>query len=263
MTMTGGDVWRGQVVHAHTCNIPASGGGGGGGACNEAPTQFVKSATRAPSPNLVNPYCCDAVEQMNCINGGGEWSDATCSCYSPILIDVAGNGFDLTDAAGGVMFDLTATGTAQQISWTSSGSDDALLVLDRNGNNLIDNGRELFGSSAPQPYLSPGEEKNGFRALAVFDRPENGGNGDGQIDARDSVFSNLKLWQDSNHNGISEGDELRSLASSGIQMIELNYKDARRRDENGNWFRYRAKVGDVQGAQVGRWAWDVFLQKVH
>ena len=262
MTMTGGDVWRGQVVHGHTCNIPAS-GGGGGGACNEAPTQFVKSATSAPAPNLVNPYCCDAVEQFNCINGGGEWSDATCSCYSPILIDVAGNGFDLTDAAGGVMFDLTATGTEQQVSWTSTGSDDALLVLDRNGNSLIDNGRELFGSSTPQPYLSPGEEKNGFRALAVFDRPENGGNGDGQIDARDSVFSNLKLWQDTNHNGVSEGDELRSLASSEIQMIDLNYRDARRRDENGNWFRYRAKVGNVQGAQVGRWAWDVFLQKVH
>lgn len=264
MTMTGGDVWRGQVIHGHTCNIPAStGGGGGGGACNEAPTQFVKSATRAPAPNLVNPYCCDAVEQFNCINGGGEWSDSTCSCYSPILIDVAGNGFDLTDAAGGVMFDLTATGTSEQVSWTSTGSDDALLVLDRNGNNVIDNGRELFGSSSPQPYLSPGEEKNGFRALAVFDQPENGGNGDGQIDARDSVFSNLKLWQDINHNGISEDNELRSLQSSEIQMIELNYKDARRRDENGNWFRYRAKVGDVQGAQVGRWAWDVFLQKVH
>jgi hypothetical protein len=211
----------------------------------------------------VNPYCCDAVEQFNCINGGGEWSDSTCSCYSPILIDVAGNGFDLTDAAGGVMFDLTATGTAQQVSWTSTGSDDALLVLDRNGNNVIDNGRELFGSSSPQPYLSPGEEKNGFRALAVFDRPENGGNGDGQIDARDSVFSNLRLWQDTNHNGISEGNELTSLSSSAIQMIELNYRDGRRRDENGNWFRYRAKVGHVQGAQVGRWAWDVFLQKVH
>jgi hypothetical protein len=263
LTMTGGDVWRGQVVHGHTCNIPAKSGGGGGGACNEAPLQFVKSVTRTPAPNLVNPYCCDAVEQFNCINGGGEWSDSTCSCYSPILIDVAGNGFDLTDAASGVMFDLTATGTAQQVSWTSAGSDDALLALDRNGNNLIDNGRELFGSSSPQPYLSPGEEKNGFRALAVFDRPENGGNGDGQIDARDSVFSNLKLWQDINHNGISEGGELRSLASFEIQMIELNYKEARRRDENGNWFRYRAKVGNVQSAQVGRWAWDVFLQKVH
>ena len=144
------------------------------------------------------------MEQFDCINGGGEWSDSTCSCYSPIVIDVAGNGFNLTNAADGVMFDLNATGTAEQISWTAAGSDDALLVLDRNGNGVIDNGRELFGSSTPQPYLTSGETKNGFRALAVFDGAESGGNGDGQIDAGDSIFSSLKLWRDSNHNGTSE-----------------------------------------------------------
>lgn len=265
MQMTGGDVWRGQLVHGHTCNIPldSGGGSGGGGGCNEAPIQAAKSAIKAPAPNLMSPYCCDAVEQMNCINGGGEWTDSTCSCYSPIVIDVAGNGFDLTNASAGVMFDLNATGTREQISWTAADSDDAWLALDRNGNGLIDNGRELFGSSTPQPYLSTGETKHGFRALAVFDRAENGGNGDGQIDARDAVFSRLKLWQDQNHNGISEAGELQNLSNSDIQVIDLSYKEARRKDENGNWFRYRAKVSDVQGTQVGRWAWDVFLQKPH
>ena len=203
------------------------------------------------------------MEQSTCFNGGGEWSDSTCSCYSPIIIDVAGNGFNLTNAADGVTFDLNATGAAEQLSWTAAGSDDALLVLDRNGNGVIDNGRELFGSSAPQPYLVPGETKNGFRALAMFDDPNNGGNGDGQIDGNDSVFSSLRLWQDSNHNGFSEASELHSLVNSDVSVIELKYRDARQKDENGNWFRYRAKVSDAQGAQVGRWAWDVFLQKVH
>ncbi len=264
MQMTGGDVWRGQAVHGHTCNIPKpppSGGGGSG--CNQAPVRIVKTAAKIPAPSLVNPYCCDAVEQFDCINGGGEWSDSTCSCYSPIVIDVAGNGFNLTNAADGVMFDLNATGTAEQISWTAADSDDALLVLDRNGNSVIDNGRELFGSSTPQPYLASGETKNGFRALAVFDQAENGGNGDGLIDASDSIFSSLKLWRDRNHNGTSEAGELLSLVNSDIRVIELKYRDARRRDDNGNWFRYRAKVNDAQSGEIGRWAWDVFLQKQH
>ena len=267
MQMTGGDVWRGQLVHGHTCNIPApqsgGGGGGGGGGCNEAPIQIAKSAARDPGINLVNPYCCDAVEQMNCINGGGEWTDSTCSCYSPIVIDTAGNGFDLTSADDGVMFDLNRTGAPERISWTAANSDDAWLVLDRNANGVIDDGKELFGSASPQPYLAPGESKHGFRALAVFDRAENGGNGDGQIDQRDGIFLSLKLWRDLNHNGISEGGELQSLDDSPVRVIELQYKESKRQDEHGNWFRYRAKVRDAQGAQVGRWAWDVFLQKAH
>lgn len=71
------------------------------------------------------------------------------------------------------------------------------------------------------------------------------------------------LWQDRNHNGVSETKELQHLSSSEIRSIELAYKESKRRDENGNWFRYRAKVRDALGGQAGRWAWDVFLQKPH
>jgi hypothetical protein len=174
-------------------------------------------------------------------------------------VDVDGDGFDLTSSAAGVNFNLNNTGGDERLGWTSAGDDDAWLVLDRNGNVVIDNGTELFGDVTPQLSAASGEKKNGFRALAEYDKRELGGNRDGRITDTDAIFSRLRLWQDTNHNGISESNELHTLAAAGITSLELDYKESRKTDPHGNQFRYRAKVNAVQGQQSGRWAWDVFL----
>jgi hypothetical protein len=204
---------------------------------------------------------CDAIERMSCNTYGGAWSEYTCTCASPVLLDVAGDGFQLTTGAGGVSFDIDGDGTPEHLAWTEQGSDDAWLFLDRNGNGAVDSGRELFGNSTPQPAPPAGAERNGFLALSVYDLKGNGGNGDGVIDNRDTIFSSLRLWQDTNHNGVSEAGELYALPAKDVVRVHLTYKESKRTDAQGNRFRYRAKIDDDKGAKVGRWAWDVFLAR--
>lgn len=178
-----------------------------------------------------------------------------CCVESPILIDVSGHGFVLTSVANGVTFDLAGTGSPIQIAWTAASANNAFLSLP-GADGLVHNGKQLFGNFSPQPS-SP--TPNGFAALAVYDQPANGGNGDGIIDSRDAVFSSLRLWIDANHDGISQPNELFTLPSLGVNSISLNYKADLRTDQYGNLFRYRAQVNPGDPASVGRMAYDVFF----
>ncbi len=126
----------------------------------------------------------------------------------PLVLDIAGDGIDLTRAGEGAVFDIDADGKPDQTAWVRG--DDALLVLDRNENGKIDDGSELFGDQNGAAH--------GFVELAKHDN-----NKDGRINRLDPVFKALKLYQDINRNGKVENQELFSLQQLGIKALNLNF----------------------------------------
>ena len=183
------------------------------------------------------------------------WGWVCNSSCTPIVMDTLDQGFHLTSLAAGVEFRVTPDGPPLQMSWTDPNWRNGWLALDRNGNGRIDDFTELFGNLTPQPKS---ENPNGFLALAVFDQPANGGNGDGFIDPGDSVYSHLRVWIDANHNGISEPSELHTLPELGIFRIGVGYRLDKYVDNYGNAFRYRGVVWD-DGGHKSEAVYDVVL----
>ena len=160
---------------------------------------------------------------------------------SPIIIDMNGDGVKTTAQGKHTYFDHDGNNFAENTGWVDS--NDALLVLDRNQNGLIDDGKELFGSNT---LLSSGKKaQNGFEALAEFDE-----NGDGVIDTADSVWSRLQLWQDKNQNGFVDEGELLSLSNTQITAIGLKYLKDDKKDENGHEHRETSQVTWADGHQT-------------
>lgn len=137
----------------------------------------------------------------------------------PLVLDLGGEGINLTSAEKGVYFDIHGDGRPVQTAWISGNN--AFLYLDQNGNGLVDDGNELFGDH--------GGFANGFDKLAQYDS-----NGDGIIDSNDEIYSQLRLWRDLNSDGVNQADESMSLEEAGIKSINLRYNNGGRLDAHGN-----------------------------
>jgi Ca2+-binding RTX toxin-like protein len=132
----------------------------------------------------------------------------------PLILDLDNDGLETIgiNTSNPILFDHNGNGVRTATGWVKS--DDAFLVLDRNGNGSIDNGRELFGDSTP--LSAGGVAADGFAALAQEDT-----NGDGKVDSLDARFASLRLWRDLNQDGFSQAGELFTLSSQGIIALNL------------------------------------------
>lgn len=167
---------------------------------------------------------------------------------SPVVINFDKSALQFTSPESGVEFDLSSIGIKQRLGWTQANSNVAFLIRGAS----VSDGRQLFGNLNDQaPPLTPDESENGYRALRVFDL-----NSDRQINAADPIWAELNLWFDRNHNGISEPEEVESLASRGILSISLDYNEIGKKDQFGNQHRQRARVSLVDGSE--RWSTDVY-----
>jgi hypothetical protein len=173
------------------------------------------------------------------------------SC-SPIVINLANSEYKLSGEDDPVAFDISADGTPERITWTARGSELAFLARDRNGNGMIDDGKELFGDRTV--LLNGTWADNGFEALREYDT-----NGNGLIDPADSRWHMLLLWFDDDHDGRSDPDELRTVASSGITAFDTQYHWTGRRDRHGNLFRYK---GMIHLGWIRRPIYDIYFRGV-
>jgi hypothetical protein len=152
----------------------------------------------------------------------------------PLILDLDGDGLETVgiDTAAPILFDHDGDGVKTANGWIKG--DDAFLVLDRNGNGVIDSGRELFGDTTP--LVAGSTAADGFAALAQEDT-----NDDGLVNASDTRFASLRLWRDANQDGLSQADELVTFAAQNITALKVGRTANSTALANGN------QIADVGG----------------
>ena len=128
----------------------------------------------------------------------------------PVVLDMNGDGIDLRSVQDGVIYDIKGDGSEVRTGFVQG--DDALLFFDENGDGFCSSGKELFGDQEG--------DLNGFAKMAKYDE-----NNDGVLNSMDSIYENLKIWNDLNGDGKSQADEIRTLEAAGVKELGLGYED--------------------------------------
>ncbi|MBU6375098.1 MAG: hypothetical protein KGQ59_03810, partial [Bdellovibrionales bacterium] len=158
--------------------------------------------------------------------GGGFEFDKIAVSWSPLVLDVTGNGIHISRVPQlASTFDIKGSGKAARIDWPMNTHEVAFLVLPNEAGE-VKSIRELFGDY---------KAKNGFESL----KSRMDSNRDGVVNSRDQKFRSLRLWFDRNRNGIAEPQELETLEQHGVESIALNYSKPRSKGIEGQTLQSR------------------------
>jgi Ca2+-binding RTX toxin-like protein len=125
------------------------------------------------------------------------------SPYNLLVVDLAGDGLQLISAQESLTLSDPDNDTyLEQTGWVAPA--DGFLVLDRNNDGLISGLNEFFSL----------QKQSNVSFLGDIDS-----NKDLIIDSKDSAFSQLRIWTDTNLNGEVELGELSALYRYGINSI--------------------------------------------
>lgn len=116
----------------------------------------------------------------------------------PLVINVSSDMTEISDQK--FFFDIDSDGKEEEISELGKGS--GFLALDKNGDGVINDGNELFGTKSG----------DGFKDLKAYDK-----DGNHWIDENDEIFHKLKVWMKDEDGK----DVLLDLAEADIGAIYL------------------------------------------
>lgn len=132
------------------------------------------------------------------VESAGMSTSSAVSFIDPLVINVGNDVTHVSDQS--FYFDLDCDGTNEKISNLGAGS--GFIAYDKNGDGIINNGSELFGTKSG----------NGFKDLQVYDD-----NNDGWIDESDEIYDKLQIWTRS-----ADGtDTLLKLKEADVGAIYL------------------------------------------
>jgi Ca2+-binding RTX toxin-like protein len=147
------------------------------------------------------------------LNGLADFLGSFFGSFTPVVLDLDGNGIQITARAGSpIFFDVDADGFKENTAWVAPG--DGFLVHDARPIDAIGT-VDSVGLSFASETDAPGDTD--LEALAMF----YDSNHDGKLTAADAKWSEFKVWQDGNQDGLAQPGELRTLDAAGISAISL------------------------------------------